>query len=103
MQELLSLIGLESKGKLYPHQLSGGEQQRIAVARALLMHPQILFADEPTGALDRENSRMLLRIFRDSVAKVGHAIVLVTHDPEVAGQCDRVITMLDGFFTEGRQ
>lgn len=100
IDELMALVGLEGKRRLYPHQLSGGEQQRASIARALLMRPGILFADEPTGSLDQENSRMILRMLRSSVDQSGHAAVLVTHDQAVAGQCDRIITMRDGRFVE---
>lgn len=96
---LLNQVGLSGKHKLYPHQLSGGEQQRASVARALLMQPNILFADEPTGALDQENSRALLRLLRDTVQNTGCAIILVTHDQEVAAHCDRILTMRDGLIT----
>ena len=100
IKEVLNMVGLDGKEKRYPYQLSGGEQQRAAVARALLMRPKILFADEPTGSLDQENSLMLMRIFRDSVKGAGHTAVLVTHDHEVAAQCDRIIRMRDGLLAE---
>lgn len=99
-RELLSWVGLEGKEKLYPYQMSGGEQQRTAIARALVKRPKVLFADEPTGALDQENSRNVLRIFRQSIELNHHLIVLVTHDPSVAKLCDRIIRMSDGRLVE---
>lgn len=96
VDELLEWVGLRGKRNLYPYQMSGGEQQRAGIARALLKRPKVLFADEPTGALDQENSRNIMRIFRDSVARDHHSIVLVTHDATISRQCDRTINMYDG-------
>ncbi|GHU78336.1 peptide ABC transporter ATP-binding protein [Clostridia bacterium] len=96
VRELMDWVGLDGKGKLYPYQMSGGEQQRAAIIRAMVRRPRVLFADEPTGALDQENSRNILRLFRQSIERERHSIILVTHDMAVADQCDRIIRMNDG-------
>ena len=93
---LLQAVGLEARGHHYPAQLSGGEQQRVAVARAFANRPAILLADEPTGNLDTATGQqvieLLIRLNRDH----GSTLVLVTHDPELAACADRVVRLLDG-------
>jgi putative ABC transport system ATP-binding protein len=79
-----------------PWELSGGEQQRVAIARAVINRPAILLADEPTGSLDSENSRMVLKMLRDLNSEYGQTIIIITHDPEAAATADRVIEMRDG-------
>ena len=95
-RELLDEVGLGTRGSSYPHQLSGGEEQRVAVARALANRPGVLLADEPTGELDRANTEAIL----DLLVKVHHAsgatLVLVTHNPKVAERAGRHLTMEDG-------
>ena len=76
--------------------ISGGEQQRVAVARALINEPTIVLGDEPTGNLDSRNSKVILEMFRDLARERGQTIVTVTHDQEFAAQCDRIIEMSDG-------
>lgn len=88
-------LGLEKYLNHLPHQLSGGQQQRACIARALVMKPKILFADEPTGNLDSRNRESVLKIFRD-LQDQGQSIVLVTHDLHVASECHRIITIEDG-------
>ena len=100
VKELLSLVGLENKNKTFPRQLSGGEQQRVAIARALAGEPKILFADEPTGALDSENSKMVLDIFDEFRKKYNMAIVMITHDRKVAERADRIVYIKDGELSE---
>jgi putative ABC transport system ATP-binding protein len=80
--------------------LSGGEQQRTAVARALVSHPKIVFADEPTGNLDEQNADQVMQLLLDLRQQVGSALVVVTHDPALAEMADRVITMHDGRIDE---
>jgi putative ABC transport system ATP-binding protein len=88
-------VGLGERLRHYPSQLSGGQQQRVAIARALITEPQVLFADEPTGALDTRNSRSVLALLRE-VADGGQTVVMVTHDPAAATYADRVILLADG-------
>jgi putative ABC transport system ATP-binding protein len=83
-----------------PSQLSGGQQQRVAVARALIAHPEVVFADEPTGALDSRASTELLRFLRSIVDDLGQTVVMVTHDPRAAAWSDRVVFLRDGAIAE---
>ncbi|HEY9060859.1 MAG TPA: ABC transporter ATP-binding protein [Pseudobacteroides sp.] len=94
--ELLEMVGLGDKFKVFPRQLSGGEQQRVAIARALSAEPQILLADEPTGALDSKNGDMVLDILKSFRDKYGMTVVMVTHDQNVAKRTDRILYMEDG-------
>ena len=80
------------------NRLSGGEQQRVAVARALVNHPRIILADEPTGHLDRVNGQLVMGHFEEFVAEDKNAVVIVTHDPEIANRCHRTYTLTDGCF-----
>ena len=83
-----------------PSQLSGGQQQRVAAARALASRPQIVFADEPTGALDSTSGAELLRFLRTAVDKLGQTVVMVTHDANAAAYADRVIFLADGHIVD---
>lgn len=96
VKELLDIIGLSDKAEAMPAQLSGGEQQRIAIARALATRPRILFADEPTGALDSKNGQNIMDIFELFRQKYGMTIVMVTHDKTVADRADKILYMKDG-------
>jgi putative ABC transport system ATP-binding protein len=95
-EELLERVGLDDRTAHYPTQLSGGEQQRVALARAFINRPSILFADEPTGNLDSETSRKIIEIMLELHAQAGTTLVLVTHDPEVAGLTEQTIRLRDG-------
>jgi putative ABC transport system ATP-binding protein len=88
-------VGLEDRLRHYPSELSGGQQQRVAIARALITRPEVLFADEPTGALDTRNGRMVLTLLRE-LADDGQTVVMVTHDPAAATYADCVILLADG-------
>jgi putative ABC transport system ATP-binding protein len=94
--ELLGAVGLSERGHHYPTQLSGGEQQRVALARAFAPRPALLLADEPTGNLDGATGRLVLDMLVAMRAEEGATLVLVTHDPAVAGLADRRIHLLDG-------
>ena len=94
--ELLRRVGLADRIEHYPAQLSGGEQQRVALARAFINQPKILFADEPTGNLDSETSRSVIEIMLELNAKFGTALVLVTHDPDVAQLTEQTIRLRNG-------
>ena len=94
--ELLSLVGLENRNHHYPSQLSGGEQQRLSLARAFINEPSIVLADEPTGNLDSENSKRILDLMSDLHLNKKSTIALVTHEPDVAKKAERIIVMDDG-------
>lgn len=96
VNELIDAVDLGHRRHSLPNQLSGGEQQRTAVARALVSHPKIVFADEPTGNLDEQNADQVMQLLLDLRQQVGSALVVVTHDPALAEMADRVITMHDG-------
>jgi putative ABC transport system ATP-binding protein len=97
-RDILSQLGLEERVGHRPAQLSGGEQQRVSLARALVAHPAIVWADEPTGNLDAEGSRQVTSLLRDLNKRFQQTIVVVTHDAEVASSCDRTLRMRDGKF-----
>jgi len=94
--ELLKMVGLKHRLKHKPRELSGGEMQRAAIARALVAGPELLLADEPTGNLDRGTGREIIRILRDLNRQQELTIVMVTHDPQIAEQADRVVRLIDG-------
>ena len=95
-EELLVAVGLGERLGHLPGQLSGGEQQRVAVARALINHPKVLLADEPTGNLDSRSGQEIIGLLRRMIQDRGVTIVLVTHDIAIAGQADRIIQLEDG-------
>ena len=96
VDELIDAVVLGHRRDSLPNQLSGGEQQRTAVARALVSRPKIVFADEPTGNLDEQNADQVMQLLLDLRQQTGSALVVVTHDPALAEMADRVITMHDG-------
>jgi putative ABC transport system ATP-binding protein len=99
-ERLLADVGLGDRGDGYPDRLSGGEQQRVAVARALVHQPKIILADEPTGNLDKETGLETLQVLDDQVRKAGKTMVMATHSREVIGMADRLITFVDGRLEE---
>jgi len=92
----LAAVGLDDRGPDYPDELSGGEQQRVALARALIHEPGLLLADEPTGNLDLETAKDVLRLLDNLCRHSGTTLVMATHSPEVIGMADRVLTIRDG-------
>ncbi|CDC01441.1 aBC transporter ATP-binding protein [Bacteroides sp. CAG:443] len=95
-REMLDFLGLSERASHKPAELSGGEKQRVAVARALINHPAVVLADEPSGSLDTQNKIELHRLFFDLRDKLGQTFVIVTHDEELAARTDRTIHMIDG-------
>ena len=95
-REILRLLKLEDRMHHKPLEMSGGEQQRVALARAVINSPAIILADEPTGNLDSENSKIVLDMFKELNAKFNQTIIMITHNPEAAENCNRIVNMLDG-------
>ncbi|MEI8241719.1 MAG: ABC transporter ATP-binding protein [bacterium] len=100
--ELLGHVGLSDRATHTPLELSGGEQQRVALARALMNAPRILLADEPTGNLDRDTGAQILELLFGLAQQHRHALVVVTHAPEVAARCDRVLRLENGLLLPGQ-
>lgn len=101
-REILDFLNLGHRLEHKPKELSGGEQQRVAVARALINDPDVIFADEPSGNLDSQNKKELHELFHSLRKKYNPAIVIVTHDIELADTADRKLTMIDGVFTDSQ-
>ena len=95
-REILRMLHLQDKMHHKPLELSGGEQQRVALARAVVNRPAIVLADEPTGNLDSENSDLVLKMFRELNDRFNQTIIMITHNPEAAAACQRIIQMRDG-------
>jgi len=95
-ENLLTMVGMEDRMNHLPNELSGGQKQRVAVARALANQPEILLADEPTGALDSQTGRMVMDLFHELHRTHGKTILFITHNPELADECSRTVTMKDG-------
>ena len=93
--ELLEMVGLGDRAESMPKQLSGGQKQRVAIARSLVTHPCVVFADEPTGALDSNTTEDIMAVFK-SIHAMGNTLVMVTHDQSIAEQAGRVIRVADG-------
>ena len=100
--ELLRIMGLEERAGHKPSEMSGGENQRVAVARALINHPDVILADEPSGSLDSRNKEELHRLFFDLRDRLGQTFIIVTHDETLAAYTDRTIRMVDGVIVEER-
>jgi putative ABC transport system ATP-binding protein len=96
VRDVLGSVGLADRLRHRPRELSGGQQQRVAIARAMVTRPDVLFADEPTGALDTKSARGVMDILRSMVDATGQTIVMVTHDPGAAARADRVVFLSDG-------
>ena len=100
-REALAAVGLDARGGHYPYQLSGGEQQRVALARAFVHRPRLLFADEPTGNLDRRTGTGVAELLFALNRTHATTLVLVTHDPALAGRCGRILELIDGRLVAG--
>ena len=96
LDDLLKTLGLKERANHLPNELSGGQQQRTSIGRALINRPSIVLADEPTGNLDSKNSKEVLELLKLSVRKYNQTLIKITHDPSIALQADRVITIEDG-------
>ncbi|GAA4538484.1 ABC transporter ATP-binding protein [Amycolatopsis samaneae] len=96
VDQILRRVGLAERRRHLPGQLSGGQQQRVAIARALITDPAVVFADEPTGALDTRTAAEVLALLRESVQASGQTVIMVTHDPVAASYADRVVFLADG-------
>ena len=94
--EKLKILGIENEALKMPNQLSGGQKQRVAIARSLINDPLIIMGDEPTGNLDKKNSNNVFEIFKELSSSLKQTLLIVTHDPEFASNCDRIIEMEDG-------
>jgi putative ABC transport system ATP-binding protein len=99
-RELLGRVGLSGRGHHYPAQLSGGEQQRVALARGFSIGPKVLFADEPTGNLDADTAADVLELLDKLAREAGRTVLMATHSREVIGVADRIFTMQRGALTE---
>ncbi len=96
LEDLMDLLDLRGRDDHLPSQLSGGQQQRVSIGRALMNAPAIVLADEPTGNLDSKNSRQIVELLKDSNRRFGQTLIVITHDPAIALQADRIITLEDG-------
>ena len=103
VEEVAKYLGIEEVLNKYPYQMSGGQKQRVASARAIVTKPSLILADEPTGALDSETSRIVMDIFHELNIKQKKTIILITHSKELAEECPRVITIKDGRIIDDRK
>jgi putative ABC transport system ATP-binding protein len=99
-QELLAAVGLKDRTTMPPASLSGGERQRVTIARALVNNPALIWADEPTGNLDKKTADEVIALMRKLNKEIGETFVIVTHDPEVGAVCDRIVYMSDGLIVD---
>jgi putative ABC transport system ATP-binding protein len=101
VKRILQLVGMDHRSDAYPASLSGGEKQRVAISRAIIHKPKILFADEPTASLDSKRSREVMELIRELTASLGITTLMVTHDEEMLSYADHIITMKDGLVLQG--
>ena len=100
LDELLHVLGLEERRSHLPSQLSGGQQQRVAIGRALFSRPALILADEPTGNLDSENSREVIRLLKETSQKYSQTVLMITHNRAIAQSAERVLRVSDGILTD---
>ncbi len=100
VEEILDVLGLQSRRKHLPRQLSGGQQQRVAIGRALITHPMLILADEPTGNLDSENSKDVISLLKAAALRYQQTILMITHNQNIASAADRVLKVSDGVLTD---
>ena len=96
LDKILDMLGLKDRRDHLPSQMSGGQQQRVSIGRALFTSPQVILADEPTGNLDSKNSAEIMELFRRSNRELKQTVIIITHDENIAAQCDRIIVLHDG-------
>ncbi|MCR4644629.1 MAG: ABC transporter ATP-binding protein [Oscillospiraceae bacterium] len=96
LEQILDMLGLKERRDHLPSQMSGGQQQRVSIGRAIFTSPQVILADEPTGNLDSKNSAEIMELFRRSNRELNQTILIITHDENIADQCDRIIVLSDG-------
>ena len=96
LEKIIDMLGLKERRDHLPSQMSGGQQQRVSIGRALFTSPQVILADEPTGNLDSKNSAEIMELFRRSNRELKQTILIITHDENIAEQCDRIIVLSDG-------
>ncbi|MBR1899220.1 MAG: ABC transporter ATP-binding protein [Oscillospiraceae bacterium] len=96
LEKILDMLGLKERRDHLPSQMSGGQQQRVSIGRALFTSPQVILADEPTGNLDSKNSAEIMALFRRSNRELKQTVIIITHDENIAEQCDRIIVLSDG-------
>ena len=96
LEKIIDMLGLKERRDHLPSQMSGGQQQRVSIGRALFTSPQVILADEPTGTLDSKNSAEIMELFRRSNRELKQTILIITHDENIAEQCDRIIVLSDG-------
>lgn len=100
VEELLSVLGLKDRRNYLPRQLSGGQQQRVAIGRALINHPMLILADEPTGNLDSKNSKDVVSLLKAAASQYRQTIIMITHNQNIASGADRVLQVSDGVLTD---
>lgn len=101
VKRILQLVGMEHRKEAYPASLSGGEKQRVAISRAIIHKPKMLFADEPTASLDSKRSKEVMTLIRELTASLDITTLMVTHDEEMQDYADHIVTMKDGLILEG--
>lgn len=103
LDEIIRTLGLNERRDHLPSELSGGQQQRVSIGRSLINKPDIILADEPTGNLDTKNTKEVLNLLKVTAKKYNQTVILITHDPAIASNSDRIITITDGMIISDKQ